>query len=228
MTDFIQRETTVADRVLYTYFRSSAAYRVRIALNLKSLDYRAVPVHLLRDGGQQHQPEYRAVNPFGLVPSYREDGRTLRQSLAIIEYLDECHPEPPLLPSTPFARAEVRQLALSIACEIHPLNNPRVMKYLERELHADEAARLGWMRHWMKVGLQALEVLLTDMGSSGRFCHGDQLTLADCCLVPQLFNARRFEVDLSECPRLLEIDAACNALQAFQGAHPSMQPDAAT
>jgi maleylacetoacetate isomerase/maleylpyruvate isomerase len=116
---------------------------VRIALDLKRLDYRAVPVHLIRDGGQQHQPEYRAVNPFGLLPSYREDGGTIRQSLAIIEYLDECHPEPPLLPVTPFARAEVRQLAPSIACEIHPLNNPRVMKYLERELHVDEATRLG-------------------------------------------------------------------------------------
>ncbi len=228
MRDSTKREATVADRVLYTYFRSSAAYRVRIALNLKGLGYRAVPVHLLRDGGQQHQPEYRAVNPFGLVPSYREDGRIIRQSLAIIEYLDECHPKPPLLPATPLARAEVRQLALSIACDIHPLNNPRVLKYLERELHADEATRLGWMRHWMKVGLQALEALLADMGSKRRFCHGDQPTLADCCLVPQELNARRFEVDLSECPRLLEIDAACNALQAFQGAHPSMQPDAAT
>jgi maleylacetoacetate isomerase len=228
MIDSIKPEVELSDRVLYTYFRSSAAYRVRIALNLKRLDYRAVPVHLLRDGGQQHQPEYRAVHPFGLVPSYRENGRTIRQSLAIIEYLDECHPEPPLLPATPFARAEVRQLALSIACEIHPLNNPRVMKYLERELHVDEATRLGWMRHWMKVGLQALETLLADMGSSGRFCHGDQPSLADCCLVPQLFNARRFAVDLSEFPRLLAIDAACNALQAFPNAHPSRQPDAAT
>ncbi|WP_235021337.1 glutathione S-transferase N-terminal domain-containing protein [Caballeronia telluris] len=122
---------------MYTYFRSSAAFRVRIALDLKRLDYRAVPVHLIRDGGQQHQAEYRAVNPFGLVPSYREDDRTIRQSLAIIEYLDECHPEPPMLPVTPLARAEARQSALSIACDIHRLNNPRVMKYLEGELHVD-------------------------------------------------------------------------------------------
>ncbi|TDY15772.1 maleylacetoacetate isomerase/maleylpyruvate isomerase [Paraburkholderia sp. BL6665CI2N2] len=227
MRESIKPEAAVSERVVYTYFRSSAAYRVRIALNLKGLDYRAVPVHLLRDGGQQHQPEYRAVNPFGLVPSYREDGRTIRQSLAIIEYLDECHPEPPLLPATPFGRAEVRQLALSIACEIHPINNPRILKYLERELHVDEAARLAWMRHWIGTGLQALEALLEDMGSSGRFCHGNQPTLADCCLVPQLFNARRFEVDLSKIPRLIEIDDACGALRAFQDAHPSKQPDAA-
>jgi maleylacetoacetate isomerase len=151
------------------------------------------------------------------VPSYREDGRIIRQSLAIIEYLDECHPGPPLLPATPLACAGVRRLALSIACEIHPLNNPRVLKYLDRELRADEATRLGWMRHWMTVGLQALEALLADMGSSRRFCRGDQPTLAHCCLVPQVFNARRFEVDLPECPRLLEIDATCNALQAFHG-----------
>ncbi|EKS71846.1 MULTISPECIES: maleylacetoacetate isomerase [Caballeronia] len=228
MTDSINLEAADSDRVLYTYFRSSAAYRVRIALNLKGLNYCAVPVHLVRGGGQQHQPEYRAVNPVGLVPSYRENGRTIRQSLAIIEYLDECHSEPPLLPDTPFARAQVRELALSIACEIHPLNNPRVLKYLEREIHTDEAARLAWMRHWMKVGLEGLETLLADRGSSGRFCHGDQPTIADCCLVPQLFNARRFEVDLSNCPRLLAIAAACNALAPFQDAHPSRQPDAET
>ncbi|MBC8750149.1 MULTISPECIES: maleylacetoacetate isomerase [Paraburkholderia] len=226
MTVSNKPEAAVSDRVLYTYFRSSAAYRVRIALNLKGLDYRTVPVHLLRDGRQQHQPEYRAVNPF--VPSYREDGRTIRQSLAIIEYLEECRPDPPLLPDAPFARAEVRQLALSIGSEIHPLNNPRVLKYLEHEIHVDEAARLDWMRHWMTTGLEALETLLVDMGSSGRFCHGDRPTLADCCVVPQLFNARRFEVDLSQCPRLLEIVEACSALQAFQNAHPSRQPDAAS
>lgn len=226
MTNIVAPQAAVAERILYTYFRSSAAYRVRIALNLKGLHYRALPVHLLRDGGEQHLPEYRAINPFGLVPSYCEDDRTIRQSLAIIEYLDECHPRPALLPATPFARAEVRQLALSIACEIHPLNNPRVLQYLGRELHADEAARLGWMRHWMKTGLEALETLLADMGTAGRFCQGDQPTLADCCLVPQLFNARRFEVDLSGCPLLLEIDAACNTVQAFQAAHPDRQADA--
>lgn len=227
MTDNVQQEGAVADRTLYTYFRSSAAYRVRIALGLKGLDYRAVPVHLLKDGGEQLKPAYRAVNPFGLVPSYVEDGRVIRQSLAIIEYLDETHPTPALLPDTPIGRAEVRQLALSIACEIHPLNNPRVMKYLASELHADEAARQAWMRHWMQTGLEALEVLLNDIGSAGRFCHGDQPSLADCCLVPQLFNARRFDVDLSACGRLLEIDAACNALPAFQHAHPAQQADAA-
>jgi maleylacetoacetate isomerase len=227
MTEPTNQNVATADRALYTYFRSSAAYRVRIALNLKGLDYRSVSIHLLHDGGQQHQPEYRAINPFGLVPSYQENGRILRQSLAIIEYLDERYPEPPLLPSTPFARAEVRQLALSIACDIHPINNPRILKYLERELHADEATRLRWMRHWIQDGLEALEVLLAGTGTSGRFCHGNQPTLADCCLVPQVFNARRFEVDLSGCPRLQDIAATCEELSAFQEAHPSRQPDAA-
>ncbi|MGF6780313.1 maleylacetoacetate isomerase [Paraburkholderia sp. GAS334] len=228
MTEPTDENVSTADRTLYTYFRSSAAYRVRIALNLKRLDYRSVPVHLLRDGGQQDQPEYRAINPFGLVPSYRENGRIVRQSLAIIEYLDESCPEPPLLPSTPFARAEVRQFAMSVACDIHPINNPRILKYLERELHADEGMRLQWMRHWMQVGLEALEALLAGTGASGRFCHGNQPTLADCCLVPQLFNASRFEVDLSGCPRLQDIDAACQELTGFQEAHPNRQPDAAS
>ncbi|SOE70630.1 maleylacetoacetate isomerase [Burkholderia sp. D7] len=228
MTEPTNENASTADRALYTYFRSSAAYRVRIALNLKRLDYRSVPVHLLSDGGQQHQPEYRAINPFGLVPSYRENGRIVRQSLAIIEYLDESCPEPPLLPSTPFARAEVRQFAMSIACDIHPINSPRILKYLEREFHADEETRLRWMRHWMQVGLEALEALLAETGASGRFCHGNQPTLADCCLVPQLFNARRFEVDLSGCPQLQDIEAACQELTGFQEAHPNQQPDAAS
>jgi maleylacetoacetate isomerase/maleylpyruvate isomerase len=226
MNGLPEQSAAAAERTLYTYFRSSAAYRVRIALNLKHLDYRSVPVHLVRDGGQQHQPAYRAINPFGLVPSYSEDGRTIRQSLAIIEYLDERYPEPALLPSTPFARAEVRQLALSIACDIHPLNNPRILQYLERELQADENARLKWMRHWIQAGLEALEVMLLQAGGTGPFCYGDMPTLADCCLVPQLFNARRFEVDLSGCPRLQAIDAACRQLQAFQEAPPGRQPDA--
>jgi maleylacetoacetate isomerase/maleylpyruvate isomerase len=225
MTTFADRGIAATDRALYTYFRSSAAYRVRIALNLKGLDYRSVPVHLLRDGGQQHQPEYRSINPFGLVPSYSENGRIIRQSLAIIEFLDELHPSPPLLPPTAIERAEVRQVALSIACDIHPVNNPRILKYLECELHADAQARLKWMRHWMQTGLEALEVSLADSRASGRYCYGDQPTLADCCLVPQLFNARRFEVDLSRCQRLQAIDAACAQLEAFQEAHPSCQPD---
>ncbi|HEY3537412.1 MAG TPA: maleylacetoacetate isomerase [Trinickia sp.] len=227
MTASTDQKIAAADRTLYTYFRSSAAYRVRIALNLKGLDYRSVPVHLLRDGGEQRRPEYRAINPLGLVPSYQENGHTIRQSLAIIEYLDECYPDPPLLPRTPAARAEVRQSALTIACDIHPINNPRILKFLERELQADEAMRLRWMRHWMQVGLEGLQAMLAGAGTAGRFCHGDQPTMADCCLVPQLFNARRFEVDLTGCPRLQAIDAACQALPAFQRAHPSRQPDAA-
>jgi maleylacetoacetate isomerase len=228
VTEPTDQKVATADRTLYTYFRSSAAYRVRIALNLKRLNYRSVPVHLLRDGGQQHLPEYRAINPFGLVPSYKENGRILLQSLAIIEYINECYPEPPLLPSTSFARAEVRQLALSVACDIHPINNPRILKYLERELHADDATRLRWMQHWIQDGLEALEALLLSIGTPGPFCHGNQPTLADCCLIPQLFNARRFGVSLSGCPRLQGIDAACQELPAFQEAHPSRQSDAAS
>ncbi|CAG9263126.1 maleylacetoacetate isomerase [Paraburkholderia caribensis] len=214
------------NRTLYTYFRSSAAYRVRIALSLKGLDYDSIPVHLVRDGGEQHKPTYREVNPFGLVPSYVENGRILRQSLAIIEYINECHPEPPLLPLKPYARAEVRELALSIACDIHPLNNTRILKYLQHEIHADDEARVRWMRHWMQVGFGAFETLLSAMSDvNGPFCYGEVPTIADCCLIPQLFNARRFGVDLTAFPRLVEIDSACQDLEAFRQAHPSRQPD---
>ncbi|MEJ2800574.1 maleylacetoacetate isomerase [Comamonadaceae bacterium PP-2] len=214
-------------RSLYTYFRSSAAYRVRIALGLKGLDYEAIPVHLLKDGGQQLLPAYREINPFGLVPAYAEDGRTLTQSLAIIEYLDERYPEVPLLPGSAWERAQVRQLALAVACEIHPINNLRVLKYLSQTLELPEAAKQQWLHHWMQSGLESLEETVVRMGQGGDFCAGSAPTLADCCLVPQLFNARRFGVDLSRCPRLLAIDQACAALPAFQSAHPDAQPDAA-
>lgn len=215
---------------LYTYFRSSAAYRVRIALNLKGLAYEAVPVHLLRDGGEQLKDSYRAVNPSALVPSLDIDGAVLQQSLAIIEYLDEVHPGVPLLPGSPLARARARALALLVACEIHPLTNLRVQRHLASALGADDAVKRDWYRHWVIEGLQAFEAVLAQPGPSdgapGRFCVGDTPTVADCCLVPQLFNARRFEVDLAPYPLITAIDARCAELPAFQAAHPAQQADA--
>jgi maleylacetoacetate isomerase len=210
---------------LYGYFRSSAAYRVRIALNLKGLAYEAVPVHLLRDGGEHHAAAYRALNPQELVPALEDEGRILTQSLAIIEYLDETHPEPPLLPADPAGRARVRALALQIACEIHPLNNLRVLQLLKRDFGLDDAATRRWYRHWIMVGFAALEASLSTPPSR-RFCHGDAPGLADICLVPQVFNARRFDCDLAPYPRLCAIDAECAALAPFAAAHPARQPDA--
>ena len=210
---------------LFTYFRSSAAYRVRIALNLKGIqaDYRYV--HLVKDGGQHHKPEYLQLNPQGLVPALRDDGKVLTQSLAIIEYLDETHPEPPLLPKGPVGRARVRALAQVVACEIHPVNNLRILKYLEKEFGIDEAGRKQWYRHWVVEGFAALEKLLNDSPATGKFCHGDQPTLADLCLVPQVFNARRFEVDIAQFPVIVRIDAACMELDAFSSAAPERQAD---
>lgn len=210
---------------LYSYFRSSAAYRVRIALNLKELPYDYVPVHLMQGGGGQFTPEFRHLNPQGLVPVLEDGGQVLTQSLAIIEYLDELHPEPPLLPSDAAGRARVRSLALHVACEIHPLNNLRVLQTLKRDFGLDEAATRRWYRHWIRTGLDALEARLAE-APQGRFCHGDVPGLADICLVPQLFNARRFDCDLAPYARLLAIDAACQALPAFAAAHPARQPDA--
>ena len=210
---------------LYGYFRSSAAYRVRIALSLKGLAYEAVPVHLLRDGGEHHAAAYRALNPQELVPALEDEGRILTQSLAIIEYLDETHPEPPLLPADPAGRARVRALALQIACEIHPLNNLRVLQLLKRDFGLDEAATRRWYRHWIMVGFAALEASLS-APPSRRFCHGDAPGLADICLVPQVFNARRFDCDLAPYPRICAIDAECAALAPFAAAHPARQPDA--
>lgn len=212
---------------LYTYFRSSAAYRVRIALNLKGLAYDAVPVHLLKGGGEQLQAAYRAVNPSALVPALRDDdGNTLTQSLAIIEYLDEIHRDVPLLPADPLARARVRTLALMVACDIHPLGNLRVLKYLVHHLGVSEEQKTAWYRHWVGEGLSALEAHLAGSPDTGRFCHGDTPTVADCFLVPQVFNAQRFEVDLAPFPTVARINAACSGLPAFAAAHPSQQPDA--
>jgi maleylacetoacetate isomerase len=211
---------------LYGYFRSSAVYRVRIALNLKGLAYDTVPVHLLRGGGEQRQPDYLARNPQGLVPALEvEGGAVLTQSLAIIEYLDEIRPDPPLLPGTPLDRARIRAMALAVAAEIHPLNNLRVLDRLRRELGQGEAAVRAWYRHWVETGLAALEQLVL-RGPGGGFCHGGGPTLADCCLVPQIANARRFDCDLGRCPTLVAIDARCRELPAFAAAAPERQPDA--
>ena len=211
---------------LYTYFRSSAAYRVRIGLNLKGLAVDSVPVHLIKDGGQQLGAEYRAVNPNALVPALQDEGTTITQSLAILEYLDESYPTPPLLPVTPAARARVRALALQIACDIHPLNNLRVLKYLVKEAGVSEEVKNAWYVHWVQQGFTALELQLAGSPETGRFCHGDQPTLADCLLVPQVFNAVRFNIDMGPYPTIARIAAACDALPAFAAAHPSRQPDA--
>lgn len=209
---------------LYGYFRSSAAYRVRIALALKGLSYEYAAVHLRK--GEQGGAAYRALNAQELVPTLADERGTFTQSLAIIEYIEERYPRPPLLPDTPEARARVRAIALAIACEIHPLDNLRVLQYLVRTLGASEEAKNAWYRHWIDVGLGALESQLTRAAATGTFCHGETPTLADVCLVPQLANARRFEIPLDAYPCLLRIEAACNALPAFVAALPEKQPDA--
>jgi maleylpyruvate isomerase len=213
---------------LYNYFRSSASYRVRIALALKGLAYDYHAVHLTRGGGQQFTPEFRAVNAQGLVPVLVDGPETLTQSLAILEYLEETHPEPPLLPRAPAERARVRALALVIACEVHPLNNLRVLNYLSSRLGMQEGPRTEWYRHWVEQGLGAFEASLAGSPFTGRFCHGDTPGLADCCLIPQLFNARRFGCDLSGYPLALAIERACQELPAFRNAAPEHQPDAET
>ncbi len=212
---------------LYSYWRSSAAYRVRIALNLKGLAYRQMPVHLVKDGGQQHGAGYLALNPQGLVPLLVDEvngGARIGQSLAILEYLDEVFPVPALLPDDPVRRAQVRALALHIACDIHPLNNLRVLKYLSGELGVDDEAKNAWYRHWVALGLAAVE--------QGLEAFGDELSLGqrpgylEACLVPQVYNARRFDCPLDAYPRILARVARCEALEAFANAAPEVQPDA--
>ncbi|HEV8549828.1 MAG TPA: maleylacetoacetate isomerase [Polyangiaceae bacterium] len=212
--------------ILHNYFRSSASYRVRIALNLKGLAYEYRPVHLSRGGGEQFTPEFRALSPLAVVPVLEHAGKRLTQSLAILEYLDEIQPEPPLLPPAPLEKARVRALALSVACEIHPLNNLRVLNYLTGTLGATADAKNAWYRHWVSLGLNALEQELRESPFTGKFCHGDAPTMADCCLIPQLFNARRFECDLSPYRTLLAIEETCLALPSFGAAAPERQPDA--
>jgi len=207
---------------LYNYFRSSASFRVRIALNLKGLAYEYVPVHIAK--GEHKQPGYAEVSADWLVPTLEIDGRRLGQSMAIIEYLDELHPQPALIPLDPFERAQVRALAQSIACEIHPINNLRVLKYLSAELHVSEEDKNTWYRHWVRTGLEAFERQLALLPDA-TFCFGETPTLADCCLVPQIFNGQRFKVNLDGLPRTMAAFEACMQLPAFQQAQPSACPD---
>ena len=207
---------------LYNYFRSSASYRVRIALALKGLEYRYVPVHLLKS--EQLAAAYADLSPTRLVPLLKDDGgHLLTQSLAIVEYLEETCPHPPLLPADAMGRARVRALALDIACEIHPLNNLRVLRYLVREMKVSEEDKNRWYRHWvLKGGLEAVEALI----EGEPFCFGDGPSLADICLIPQVFNARRYKIDISHLTKIEAIDRHCNELAAFKAAHPAQQPDA--
>lgn len=209
---------------LYDYFRSTAAYRVRITLNLKGLDYQQAPVNLLK--GEDHGTDYRAVNPQGLVPALTVDKAVLQQSLAICEYLDEVEPEPPLLPGDPLQRAQIRALAQMVACDIHPVNNLRILKYLTGELGVSEAQKLNWYRHWIDEGFRPIEQMLEKTAPDGPFCFGERVTLADICLVPQVYNARRFELDLNPYPRIVGIEQHCLTLDAFERAKPDNQPDA--
>ena len=209
---------------LYTYFRSSAAFRVRIALNLKGLAYDTAFVHLPR--GEHRAPDYGAVNPQALLPTLEDGGRLLTQSLAILEYLEETKPSPPLLPKDPFERARVRSLSLLIACEIHPLNNLRVLQHLKRALGQNEEQVNAWYRHWIGDGLAKFEADLVNGKTAGKFCYGDTPTMADCCLVPQVFNAQRYKCDTTPYPTVMRVFSACMKLDAFDRAQPAKQPDA--
>jgi maleylacetoacetate isomerase len=210
---------------LYTYFRSSAAFRVRIALAVKGVAYRAVPVNLRHQGGEHRTAAYLERNPQGLVPALDVGAAVLAQSLAIIEYLEETRPSPPLLPQGALERAQVRAMALGVACDIHPLNNLRVLEYLRGPLGQPQAAVQSWYEHWIAAGLQGLELLAKRHSDGGRHLFGDRVTLADVCLVPQMWNARRFNCDLTPYPTLVGIDAHLTALAAFASARPEVQPD---
>lgn len=211
---------------LHDYFRSSASFRVRIGLNLKGIEPDRTTVHLTKGGGQQFSGEFTALNPQQLVPVLEDAGAVLIQSLAILEYLDETHPEPPFLPSAPAERARVRALAQLIACDTHPLNNLRVLFYLRDTLDVDEEARNAWYRHWVAKGLGAFEAMVDGDPQTGRFCHGDAPGLADICLVPQIFNAKRFDCPLDDYGTVMAVFEACMAHPAFDKAQPANQPDA--
>ena len=215
---------------LYSYFRSSASFRVRIALNFKGLDYDSVPVHLLRDGGEQLKSDYRSINPDGLVPALvvgeADRAQVLTQSIAIIEYLDEFYPSPPLLPGAPGDRAFVRSVALQVACEIHPVNNLRVLNYLKAVLNVTDSQRSNWYAHWIQSGFASLERSLSNDPRVGDFVFGDTPGLADVCLIPQVWNARRFEISLDAYPIVRRIFDHAMSLPAFVNAGPAVQPDA--
>jgi maleylacetoacetate isomerase len=209
---------------LHGYFRSSAAYRVRIALNLKNITVEHVPVHLLKDGGQQKLPDYCLKNPQAIVPTLElDDGVYLTQSMAIIEYLDAIHPTPILVPAEPIAAARTRSIALAVACEIHPINNLRILGHLKGPLGHTQAEADAWYRHWTLMGLEAIEAMLP----GDTFCFGEAPTIADCFLIPQLFNARRFSIGFEHLPKISSVETACERIEAFAAAHPSRQPDAA-
>ncbi len=211
---------------LYGYWRSTAAYRVRLALNIKQVSYSQQSVHLVKDGGEQHKPEYQSINPQGLVPTLVDDGIAIGQSLAILEYLEEKYPQRSLLPSVATERALVRQLCQIIACDLHPLNNLRILKYLSNELNIGEADKTKWYHHWLAQGFNAFDKLLAKSDLSGPYCFGRELSMADVCLIPQIYNADRFDFAMEAYPRLQKINQNCLKLQRFRDAIPENQPDA--
>jgi maleylacetoacetate isomerase len=215
-----------SDFTLYGYFRSSAAFRARIALNLKGIKPEQRFIHLLKDGGQQHSADYKAINPQELIPALAHDGHTITQSLAIIEYLNEIVPQPPLLPADAYGRAYCREIAYAVACDIHPVNNLRIGQYIKRTFKTQDEDVLSWQRHWITVGFDAIEKILATSAETGAYCHGDVPTIADICLIPQVANARRANLDIAAWPTISRIETHALANPAFDVALPKNQPDA--